>query len=184
MKIGYARVSTQDQNLKMQLDALKKVGCEKVFREKASGVHSKRSGLDRALSHLRKGDVFVVWKLDRLGRNLGRLVAFVEGVQERGIEFKSITDNIDTTTPSGRFFFHMMAALAQMERELIAERTRAGLEAARKRGRVGGRPRTMTEKKVKAAKKLLKIGTTPREVAETLGVSMPTLYRWLPASDW
>ena len=158
MKIGYARVSTQDQDLSLQIDDLQSAGCEKIFEDRTSGAKIKRNGLDKAVSHLRKDDVFVVWKLDRLGRSLKNLIDFVQDLNERGIEFQSITDKIDTTSPAGRFFFHMMGALAQMERELIAERTKAGLEAARKRGRVGGRPRAMTESKVKAAKKLLTDG--------------------------
>jgi DNA invertase Pin-like site-specific DNA recombinase len=131
---------------------------------------------------LRETDTLVVWKLDRLGRSVKGLVDLVNELQERHVHFKSLTDGIDTKTPAGRFFFHVMASLAQMERELIIERTRAGLEAAKRQGRVGGRKRRMTEGKVKAARKLLSSGTPPRDVAQSLGVSVPTLYRWLPAS--
>ncbi len=183
MLIGYARVSTDDQDLALQLDAFKKARIRKVFKDRKSGTTVKRKGLNDALSHLRKGDVLVVWKLDRLGRSLKTLIQLVEDLETRGIEFRSLTDGIDTTSTAGRFFFHVMASLAQMERDLIAERTRAGLAAARKRGRVGGRPRQMTEKKLKAAKKLLKSETHPREVAGDLGISLATLYRWLPASE-
>jgi len=183
MIIGYARVSRDDQDLALQLDAFEKASCEKVFEEKESGTKAKRKALEGALSHLREGDTLVVWKLDRLGRSLKNLVALVEDLEERGIEFKSLTDGIDTTTPAGRFFFHVMAALAQMERDLIAERTRAGLDSARKRGRVGGRPRRMTESKLESAKKLLASGTPPKEIAKDLGISVPTLYRHLPASQ-
>ena len=137
----------------------------------------------RGLSHLRKGDVLVVWKLDRLGRSVRSLIDLVEGLSADGIHFASLTDAIDTTTPAGRFFFHVMASLAQMERELTVERTRAGLAAARRLGRVGGRPRKMTPRKVESAKTFLEQGKSAREVAEVLGVSVPTLYRWLPASD-
>lgn len=183
MLIGYARVSTEDQNLTLQLDALKKSGCEQPFTDKLSGTRTQRPGLNEALSHLREGDTLVVWKLDRLGRSVKGLVDLVGELETRKVHFKSITDGIDTSTPSGRFFFHIMASLAQMERELIVERTRAGLDAARKLGRVGGRKRTMTETKVASAKKLLAQGTPPREVAHSLGVSVPTLYRWVPASE-
>lgn len=182
LPIGYARVSTDDQNLALQLDALKKAGCERVFTDKASGTRHVRPGLDDALSHLRGGDTLVVWKLDRLGRSVKGLVDLVNGLEARDVHFRSLTDGIDTKTPAGRFFFHIMASLAQMERELIVERTRAGLAAARRLGRVGGRKRRMTDSKVKAARRLLAGGTPPRDVAENLGVSVPTLYRWLPAS--
>jgi len=180
--IGYARVSTDDQNLALQLDALKQSRCERVFTDKVSGTRLVRPGLDDALSHLRAGDTLVVWKLDRLGRSVKGLVDLVNGLEARAVHFRSLTDGIDTKTPAGRFFFHIMASLAQMERELIVERTRAGLAAARKLGRVGGRKRRMTDSKIKAARRLLAEGTPPRDVAENLGVSIPTLYRWLPAS--
>lgn len=182
-RIGYARVSTGDQSLALQLDALKKAGCERVFTDKLGGTHAERPGLHEALSHVRAGDALVVWKLDRLGRSVKSLVDLVNNFEARGVHFKSLTDGIDTKTPAGRFFFHVMASLAQMERELVVERTRAGLAAARKLGRIGGRKRRMTEGKVRAARKLLGDGTPPREVATSLGVSVPTLYRWLPASE-
>ncbi len=182
MLIGYARVSSDDQNLDLQTDALKKAGCTKIFSDKISGMKKDRPGLDVALSHLRNGDSFVIWKLDRLGRNLKELISMVGKFDEEGIHFQSTTDGIDTTTPAGRFFFHVMASLAQMERELLIERTKAGLAAAKKRGRVGGRKRLMTPSKVEAAKKLLAEGMPPKEVANNLGVSIPTLYRWCPAS--
>lgn len=183
MRIGYARVSTQDQHLALQEDALAKAGCEKVFRDFMSGARSDRPGLQEALSHLREGDVLVVWKLDRLGRSVKGLVDLVEELASRKIHFQSLTDQIDTSTVAGRFFFNVMASLAQMERELIGERTKAGLDAARKLGRVGGRKRQMTESKIEAAKKLLVAGTPAKDVAHNLGVSVPTLYRWLPASS-
>lgn len=124
----------------------------------------------------------MVWKLDRLGRSVKDLVQFVEELEKQGVQFRSLTDGIDTTTPAGRFFFHVMAALAQMERELIRERTKAGLAAARERGRTGGRPRKMTETKIEAARQLLSKGMPPKDVASSLGISVPTLYRWVPAS--
>ena len=183
MRIGYARVSTEEQSLVLQLDALRHAGCERIFTEKASAVHSPRLGLNGARSHLRPGDVLVVWKLDRLGRSVKGLVDLVGALAEAGVQFQSLTDGIDTTTPHGRFFFHLMASLAQMERELIGERTKAGLEAARKRGRVVGRKRRMTPSKIASAQQLLRGGMPPREVAHALGVSIPTLYRWVPASS-
>jgi DNA invertase Pin-like site-specific DNA recombinase len=182
MLIGYARVSTQDQNLDIQVDALIKADCQKIFDDKISGSRSERPGLAKALEMLRDGDTLVVWKLDRLGRNVKKLVDLVGELQRQGIQFKSLTDAIDTSTPSGRFFFHVMASLAEMERELAVERTRAGLEVARQLGRKGGRSRKMTDSKIESAKKLLANGVPPRDVAKNLGVSVPTLYRWIPAS--
>ncbi|WP_248886498.1 recombinase family protein [Acidithiobacillus acidisediminis] len=183
MLIGYARVSTQEQNLELQREALCKAGCEKILEDRISGARAERPGLEKALELLRAGDTLVVWKLDRLGRSVRNLIDLVGSLEARGVQFRSLTDAIDTGTPSGRFFFHVMASLAEMERDLIRERTRAGLEAARKLGRVPGRKRLMTESKVTSAKKLLASGIPPREVAKNLGVSVPTLYRWLPASE-
>lgn len=180
--IGYARVSTQDQNLELQTEALQKAGCKKIFEDRASGSRVERIGLAQARESLRGGDTLVVWKLDRLGRSVKQLVDLVGELQKEGVQFRSLTDSIDTGTPSGRFFFHVMASLAEMERELIVERTRAGLEVARQLGRTGGRKRQMTEGKIKAAKKLLSSGVPARDVASNLGISVPTLYRWLPAS--
>ena len=183
MRIGYARVSTEEQSLALQLDALRQAGCERVFTEKASAAKTSRLGLSEVRSHLRPGDVLVVWKLDRLGRSVTGLVDLVGALVEEGVQFQSLTDGIDTTTPHGRFFFHLMASLAQMERELIGERTKAGLEAARKRGRVVGRKRRMTPSKIASAQQLLRGGMPPWEVAHALGGSIPTLYRWVPASS-
>ncbi|OCA57464.1 DNA invertase [Xylella fastidiosa subsp. pauca 11399] len=174
MLIGYARVSTQDQNLELQCEALAKAGCKKVFEDKVSGTRADRPG--------REGDTLVVWKLDRLGRSVKQLVDLVGELHKQGVQFRSLTDSIDTGTPSGRFFFHVMASLAEMERELIVERTRAGLEVAKQLGRKGGRKRKMTDSKIESAKKLLASGVPPKDVAKNLGVSIPTLYRWLPAS--
>ena len=182
MLIGYARVSTQDQNLDLQLEALTKAGCKKVFDDKISGSRAERPGLTKALEMLREGDALVVWKLDRLGRSVKNLVDLISELHRQGVQFKSLTDAIDTGTPSGRFFFHVMASLAEMERELTVERTRAGLELARQLGRKGGRKRQMTDSKIESAKKLLASGIPPRDVAKNLGVSVPTLYRWIPAS--
>lgn len=182
MLIGYARVSTQDQNLDLQIEALSKAGCQKIFEDKISGSRAERPGLAKALEMLREGDTLVVWKLDRLGRSVKNLVDLVGGLHKQGVQFKSLTDAIDTETASGRFFFHVMASLAEMERELTIERTRAGLEAARQLGRKGGRTRLMTESKIESAKMLLASGVPPRDVARNLSVSMPALYRWVPAS--
>ena len=178
MLIGYARVSTQDQNLALQYDALMHAGCQKIFETKAE-----RPGLSLCLEMLREGDTLVVWKLDRLGRSVKQLVNLVGELQEQGIHFKSLTDSIDTSTAAGRFFFHVMASLAEMERELTIERTRAGLEIAKNLGRKGGRKPKMTDSKIESAKKLLASGIPPKEVAKNLGVSIPTLYRWIPASS-
>ncbi len=180
--IGYARVSTQDQNLELQIEALTKAGCRKIFEDKISGSRAERRGLTEAQQSLREGDTLVVWKLDRLGRSIKNLVDLVGELHRQGIQFRSLTDAIDTGTASGRFFFHVMASLAEMEREFTVERTRAGLEVARQLGRTGGRKRQMTESKIKSAKKLLASGVPPRDVASNLGVSIPTLYRWVPAS--
>src|SRR6266446_3485284 len=161
MRIGYARVSTEEQSLDLQLNALRQAGCERVFTETASAANTPRLGLGEARSHLRPGDVLVVWKLDRLGRSVKGLVDLVGALAAEGVQFQSLTDGIDTTTPHGRFFFHLMAALAQMEWELIIERTKAGLEAARKRGRVVGRKRRMTPSKIASAPHLLRGGMPP-----------------------
>lgn len=182
MLIGYARVSTEDQNLQLQLQALNDAGCERIFSDKKSGTQTLRKGLEDALSHLRTGDTLVVWKLDRLGRTVKQLVDLVTELELKAINFKSLSDNIDTISSAGRFFFHVMASLAQMERELIVERTKAGLAAARKLGRTGGRRRIMTDSKIKSAKKLLKTGMLPKDVADDLGISLATLYRWIPAA--
>lgn len=182
MLVGYARVSTLDQSLGLQIDALKKAGCKKIFEDKLGGSRAERPGLTKALEILREDDTLVVWKLDRLGRSVKNLVDLVTDLHQQGVQFKSLTDAIDTGTPSGRFFFRTMASLAEMERELTAERTRAGLAIARQLGRKGGRKRQMTDSKIESAKKLLATGVPPRDVAQNLGVSLPTLYRWIPAS--
>lgn len=182
MLVGYARVSTADQNLDLQLSSLENVGCEKIYQDQISGTKIKRPGLELALEVLRKNDTLVVWKLDRLGRTVKGLIDLINQLHQNGIHFRSLTDNVDTSAPSGRFFFHVMASLAQMERELMTERTKAGLAAAKAKGRVGGRKRKMTQSKIDSAKQLLANGTPPRDVAQNLGISVPTLYRWLPAS--
>lgn len=183
MLVGYARVSTIEQNLDLQLAALEDVGCEKLYKDQISGTKTNRPGLNMALEVLRKNDTLVVWKLDRLGRTVKGLIDLVNQLHQKEIHFKSITDNVDTSTPAGRFFFHVMASLAQMERELMVERTRAGLAAAKAKGRVGGRKRKMTQSKIESAKQLLANGSLPKDVAQNLGISIPTLYRWVPASS-
>lgn len=182
MLIGYARVSTQDQNLELQIQELKKTGCEKIFEDKMSGAKKDRMGLEQAMEMLRSGDTFVIWKLDRLGRSVKHLVEFVDELNKRSVHLKSITDSIDTSTSSGRFFFHVMASLAEMERDLAIERTRAGLEAARRLGRIGGRRPKMTSPKLESAKKLLASGMAYDDVAKSLSLAVKTLYRWIPAS--
>jgi len=183
LKFGYARVSKQDQTLDLQRDALKKIGCDEIFFDKASGASTDRPGLKDLLSRLRENDVLVVWKLDRIGRNTTDLISLTKNLDEKNIHFQSVTEKINTETPAGRFFFNVMASLAQMERDLIVERTKAGLEAAKLQGRIGGRKRKMTSSKLESAKRLLEGGTSPRDVANNLGVSIPTLYRWLPAGN-
>lgn len=183
MNVGYARVSTNEQSLDLQKEALEKADCKRIYEDQMSGLRDDRPGLQKALEQLREGDTFVVWKLDRLGRSVKSLIEFTNNLEQNKVHFKSLTDNIDTSTPAGRFFFHVMASLAQMERELIVERTRAGLAAAKQRGRVGGRKRRMTDSKIESAKQLLTNGIPPKEVASNLSVSVPTLYRWIPASS-
>lgn len=182
--VGYARVSTNGQELQLQLDALLKAGCAKkdIFTDKASGAKSARPGLEQCLQQLRPGDTLLVWRLDRLGRSMRHLVNLVEELRQRGVGFKSICDGaIDTTTASGELIFHIFSSLAQFERRLIQERTKAGLTAARARGRLGGRrpmavddPRVQTAKKMHADK-----GMPVVDICKTLRISRPTLYRYL-----
>ena len=183
MLLGYARVSTDDQKLDLQRDALIKAGVQPghIYEDKLSGARSDRPGLDAVLKAARDGDTLVVWRLDRLGRTMVDLIKLVTDLEGRGVGFRSLTESIDTTTPGGKLIFHVFSALAEFERNLTRERTRAGLLAARARGRVGGRKRVMTERDVAVAKTLLREGSlTVEEVAEPSGVSMATLYRSLP----
>lgn len=182
MLIGYARVSTGDQNLDLQKNALVRAECEQIFEDTASGKNSRRPGLRRAIRSLKPGDSLVVWKLDRLGRSVRDLIALVSELQDRGIHFRSLTDSIDTSTPAGRFFFHVMSALAEMERELIVERTRAGLAVAREQGRVGGRRRVMTEEVVERCRRMLENGATRQQIADVIGVGVKTIYKYFPAA--
>ena len=180
MMIGYARVSTADQNLDLQRDALTKAGCERIFEEHASGARDDRPQLAAALSHMREGDCLVVWKLDRLGRKLRSLIGFVGDLRDRGVDFRSLSDGIDTSTTAGRAFFAITGAFAEMERELIKERVNAGLAAARARGRKGGRKPVLTDGQITHARKLLEDrNTTIKDVAASLGVNRSTIYRAL-----
>ncbi len=183
MLIGYARVSTMDQNPVLQMDALRAAGCEKIFTEKASGSHRDRPQLMAALNYLREGDTLVVWKLSRLARSLTQVIKTAAEINERGIALKVLTQNIDTTTPEGRLFFHMTAAFDEFQRELIVENTRAGLAAANKRGRRGGRPKALNEQMMKQAEALLKdtenypfVG----DVIDQLSIGRTAFYKYFP----
>jgi DNA invertase Pin-like site-specific DNA recombinase len=183
MQIGYARVSTKEQILDLQVDTLRKVGCEKVYREVVSGAKAERPVLDALLRNLRAGDVLVIWKLDRLGRSLRHLVELAGILLEKGVGLKSLNDPIDTTTSQGRLVFNLFASLAEFERDLIRERTQAGLAAARARGRKGGRPKGLppqAERTAYAAETLYREQRlSVREIAEELGIAKSTLYEYL-----
>lgn len=180
MIIAYARVSTLEQNLELQRDALEQAGCERLFEDHVSGASAARPGWAQAQAVLREGNMLVVWRLDRLGRSLKHLIDTVNELDARGVGFNSLTESIDTTTPGGRLVAHIFGALAEFERELIRERTHAGLAAARARGRKGGRPRKLAPRQVATARTLLGDGKhSVTEVAEMLGVSRNTLYRAL-----
>lgn len=183
MDVGYARVSTRDQDLDLQRDALEVAGVEKIYWEKVSSRKEDRPELAKALDYCREGDVLVVYKLDRLGRSLKELLEIVSGLEERGVGFRSLWEALDTTTPGGRLVFHIFASLAEFERDLIRERTMAGLQAARARGRKGGRKPKMDERKIALARKLM---ADPEysisEICRTLGVSSSTLYRHVSPS--
>jgi|HubBroStandDraft_1064217.scaffolds.fasta_scaffold402182_1 DNA invertase Pin-like site-specific DNA recombinase len=182
--IGYARVSTQDQNLSLQLDALKSAGCQRIFEDRASGAKADRPGLKDAAAYVRAEDILVVWKLDRLGRSLTHLIDTVTALEVRGVGLRSLTEAIDTTTPGGRLIFHLFGALAQFERDLIRERTRAGIEAAAKRGRKGGRDPVMTDEKLSRAQALIALGLNVREVAARIKIGKTSLYNAIgPSSE-
>ena len=181
MRIGYARVSTQEQTLDLQRDALQQAGCERIFTDMVSGSKAERPGLDTALDQLRPGDVLVVWRLDRLGRSLGHLIESVTALSQKEIGFRSLTEQIDTTSPSGKLVFHVFGALAEFERDLIRERTQAGLGAARARGRFGGRPKALRDPKKLAM--LQQLYADPNnaidDICQTLRISRTTLYRYV-----
>lgn len=182
MLIGYARVSTLDQSTDLQTDALETSGCEKIFQEKVSGRKTERPKLTEALEYMREGDTLVVWKLDRLARSTKQLISTVEDLKERNINFKCLTFDIDTTTASGNLVFTIFSALAQFEAELISERTKAGLDAAKARGRLGGRPKALCKDDLVRGQLLLDGGQTTRQVAEALNVSKATISRYLKCS--
>jgi DNA invertase Pin-like site-specific DNA recombinase len=179
--VGYARVSTQDQTTALQLDALRSAGCSEIHQDRVSGSVVRRPGLDAALASLGPGDVLVVWRLDRLGRSLAHLVELVSELQGRGVGFRSLSDAIDTTSAGGRLVFHIMASLAEFERSLIGERTRAGMAAARARGSMVGRRRALTPAQLDHARLLIERGESPSVVARSLGCGRSTLYRSLGA---
>lgn len=183
MKIGYARVSTQDQELSLQLDALNDAGCKKIYQEKITGSTKERPQLIEMIEHLREGDVVIIWKLDRLARSLKDLVSLVNEIQGKGGALHSLNDQIDTTTPHGKFTFHIFAALAEFERDIICERTKAGLAAARARGRMGGRPKGLSKKAqhtaIIAEKLYQERELTVKEICEQLSISKGTFYNYL-----
>jgi DNA invertase Pin-like site-specific DNA recombinase len=187
MLVGYARVSTDDQTLALQLDALKAASCEKIFTDTMSGAKAERPGLSEALEFCRPGDVLAVWRLDRLGRSLTQLIALMTTLDEKGVGFKSLTEQIDTTTSGGKLIFHIFGALAEFERNLIRERTRAGLAATRARGRQGGRPKTTaldTPRKIQLAQKMYDDPeNTIEDICRAMGVSRATLYRYITPSS-
>lgn len=180
MKIGYARVSTHDQNLDLQRDALIKAGCEKIIDDQITGSVSKRPGLDKVKELLREGDTLVVWRLDRLGRSLRDLIDWIQYLEAHGVALQSLHENIDTQTPTGKLTFHLFGALAEFERNLIRERTQAGLAAARARGRLGGRPKSLDAEKRQLAIDLYNEKKMPvQKLCEMLGISKPTLYSYV-----
>jgi DNA invertase Pin-like site-specific DNA recombinase len=184
MLIGYARVSTQDQTLALQQDALEKAGCEKIYTDTASGAKAERKGLEEALSFARKGDTLVVWRLDRLGRSLQHLIETIKDLDKRKVGFKSITENIDTTTSGGKLVFHIFGALAEFERDIIRGRTNAGLQAARERGKRGGRPKALTPKKLEMLQSLYADKSNSIEdICKTFNISRKTFYRYAKVSQ-
>jgi len=184
MLIGYARVSTHEQNLDLQKDALEKIGCEEIYEDKVSGIVSARPGLEQVKQILRKGDTLVVWRLDRLGRSLKDLMGWMTYLEKRQVGLKSVQESIDTTTTTGKLVFHIFAALAEFERNLIKERTQAGLAAARARGRLGGRPKSLDENKRKVVVDLYnKKELMVKEICEMMEISKPTLYSYIKESQ-
>lgn len=180
MKIGYARVSTHDQNLDLQKDALEKAGCEKIYVDEISGTVAKREGLEKTQEILRNGDVLIVWRLDRLGRSIRDLIDWVTRLEEAGIGFKSLQESIDTTTSSGKLVFHIFAALAEFERNLIRERTNAGLAAARARGKMGGRKKSLNAKeRRRAVETYQRKNHTVQQICEMMNITKPTLYAYI-----
>jgi len=183
MQIGYIRVSTNDQNIELQEEALIRAKCDHIFVDKMSGTKAVRPGLKKCLKMLKRGDTLVVWKLDRLGRSAKNMIVLLSELDERGIHFRSLTDSIDTSTRMGKLIFTIMSAFAEMERSLIVERTVAGLAAAREKGRIGGRKRIMTEDVVERARRMFANGATLHQVANIIGVSHITIYKYIPAAE-
>jgi DNA invertase Pin-like site-specific DNA recombinase len=184
MLIGYARVSTDDQNLDLQRDALKAAGCEKIIEDKASGkAGSNRPGLDRAREMLRPGDTLVVWRLDRLGRSLRDLIELMGELEGQGVGFRSLTESLDTTTPGGKLVFHVFGALAEFERNLIRERTKAGLAAARARGKKGGRPRKLDQDQRALVLEMYRAQKPIKDICKTAHISKPTLYAYVREAE-
>jgi len=180
MKIGYARVSTLDQNPELQMDALEQAGCEKICSDKISGAKADRPGLDDALEYAREGDCIVVWRLDRLGRSLKHLISVVEDLESQGVGFASLQEGFDTTTSGGKLVFQIFGALAEFERNLIRERTKAGLAAAKARGRVGGRKEKLSDEQIKTMLRMSESNQhTIKEICQVMGISKPTYYRYL-----
>jgi len=180
MKVGYARVSTNDQHLSMQTDALKSSGCEKIYHDIASGAKTARPGLEQALSFARAGDTIIVWKLDRLGRSIQHLIESINALEKRNIGFKSLQENIDTTTSGGKLIFHIFSALAEFERDLIRDRTKAGLQAARLRGRKGGRKPLLNKQQVERMMALYQQQeNTVTEICKIFSISRPSFYNYL-----
>jgi DNA invertase Pin-like site-specific DNA recombinase len=180
MKVGYARVSTEDQHLHMQEDALKSVGCEEIFTDVASGAKSQRPGLDKALNYVREGDTLIVWKLDRLGRSIQHLIQTISELQKRKIAFQCLQENIDTLTSGGKLIFHIFSALAEFERDLIRERTDAGLKAARARGRMGGRPPMLDVRQINRMIEMYnEQKNTVAEICKIYNISRPSFYNYL-----
>jgi len=180
MLIGYARVSTNDQNLDLQEEALKKAGCEKIIVDRVTGTSLKRPGLEKLKEILRQNDTLVVWKLDRLGRSLQHLIQYIKNLEEQKIGFKSLQESIDSNSSTGKLIFHVFGALAEFERDLIYERTVAGLIAAKKRGKIGGRPKALDQEQQQTAIKMYQSQKhTVREICSVMGISKPALYRYL-----
>lgn len=180
MIVGYSRVSTHDQNLDLQEDALKSEGCTKIFTDVISGAKSKRPGLDGLLDYVRSGDTVIIWRLDRLGRSLKDLIEIVNHFESKGIELISLHESINTSSSAGKLYFHIFASLAEFERNIIAERTMAGLSAARARGKVGGRPKTLSKAKRMHAVQLYQAKEkTIKEICDLMNISKPTLYKYI-----
>ena len=184
MKIGYARVSTEEQNTDLQRDALEQAGCEKVMVDKVTGTVTERPGLEKIKEQLRSGDILIVWRLDRLGRSLHDLISWVKYLEEKGVALQSLHESIDTTTPTGKLTFHLFGALAEFERNLIQERTQAGLRAARARGRLGGRPKALDDDQRQVVVDLYRQkNMTINRICEMMGISKPTLYSYVRAAQ-